>query len=512
MAGTTIYILNSGPWTVPPDWNSSNNTITLIGGGGLGYVPLQNSQTSGGGGAGGNCTIVNNESLTPLGNVSVTIGNAVSGNDTKFGSHIASTGGNASGATGGSPGPYGTYLGGSGGGGGTAASDFGIGGGGGGGAAGPFGNGGNGATQVYVPPYVPDPLGGGAGAGGADGGAAGTQSTGTRLDPGPGGAGANGGGNGGFTGSSDNGGNGTEFDASHGSGGGGAGGPAEFGGLASAGNGGSYGGGGGGLGTTQNGSARFSSAGGGIIVIVYDALTVNPATVAELWFSSTPGFVDFTVQSNRRNFISAAGGAQNLGASGQNPFGITPPVFLSSNGTPSTFAANNGRGGAFTNLGTLLVNGATDPPPSSSTVVTSTPTSPGQGVLGDYLTGNLYAFNEATYTDNGTPRKWMRRWRAVPPDTFNAVKYSYLAIDMETGAGVPNGANPQVVLRWSDDGGHTWSNQRIYPVGPLGATSFTVKFNRLGMTRRFAGSDRIFELSSSDPFKVAIIDAEVDVE
>jgi len=206
----------------------------------------------------------------------------------------------------------------------------------------------------------------------------------------------------------------------NGSGGGGAGGPAEFGGLASAGNGGSYGGGGGGLGTTQNGSARFSSAGEGIIVIVYDALTVNPATVAELWFSSTPGFVDFTVQSNRRNFISAAGGAQNLGASGQNPFGITPPVFLSSNGTPSTFAANNGRGGAFTNLAhswsTAPQTRRRHPLPWSRPHLHPWPRRPWR--LSDRQS---VCVNEATYTDNGTPRKWMRRWRAVPPDTFNAV-------------------------------------------------------------------------------------------
>jgi hypothetical protein len=67
------------------------------------------------------------------------------------------------------------------------------------------------------------------------------------------------------------------------------------------------------------------------------------------------------------------------------------------------------------------------------------------------------------------------------------------------------------MLRWSDDGGRTWSEQRFQPVGELGATTQSVKFNRLGMTRRFGGSDRYFELSSSDPFAVAIIDAEVDV-
>lgn len=167
------------------------------------------------------------------------------------------------------------------------------------------------------------------------------------------------------------------------------------------------------------------------------------------------------------------------------------------------------------------------------------------GLIGDYRNGNLYAFNPNTLTDNGAPRKWLRRWRALPATTFAAVKYSFLAIKMQTGIGVSGGTaamdvpiylrdgfgnlildgfgkpiiigytfgalpTPQVVLRWSDDDGYSWSNERIVAAGQLGQTAMTVKFNRLGMTGRFSGSDRLFELSSSDPFITALIDAEVD--
>jgi hypothetical protein len=37
-----------------------------------------------------------------------------------------------------------------------------------------------------------------------------------------------------------------------------------------------------------------------------------------------------------------------------------------------------------------------------------------------------------------------------------------------------------------------------------------VKFNRLGAQRRFSPSVRVFELSSTDPFKVAILGAEME--
>jgi hypothetical protein len=138
------------------------------------------------------------------------------------------------------------------------------------------------------------------------------------------------------------------------------------------------------------------------------------------------------------------------------------------------------------------------------------PNSPGQGVLGDYRNGNLYAFNPATLTDNGTQRKWVRRWRALPQGSMMAIKFSSLAINVQTGLGVPPDANPQLVLRWSDDGGDTWSDERKLAAGKTGQTTRVIKFNRLGMTRRNIGTDRIFELSSTDPFLVAILDAEVD--
>lgn len=235
------------------------------------------------------------------------------------------------------------------------------------------------------------------------------------------------------------------------------------------------------------------------------------ATLADLFFSATPSFMDFTEEPLRRRFIAINGGAQSLQPDGSAPLAVTPPVFLSLEGAnpPNTFAQNKGRGGNFTLSGPDLTAGATNPPDTTETIVTAAGTIPFSGVLGDYLTGNIYAFNQATLTDNGSPRKWVRRWRALPTQTTSNSTFSYLAVDMETGTEVPPGTNPQVVLRWSDDGGKTWAGNRIVPVGANGATSFTVKFNRLGSTDRFGGSTRIFELSSTDPFKVSLISAEV---
>lgn len=234
-----------------------------------------------------------------------------------------------------------------------------------------------------------------------------------------------------------------------------------------------------------------------------------PAGLAELFFAATAGFVNLSVAANRRSFISDLGGAPSLGADGSIPLSVTPQVFLSAAlDNPSQFAVNNGRGGAFA-VSDTLVAGDSNPPPVDSSLTTPIPGSPGRGVLGDYRTGNLYAFNPNTLTDHGTARRWLRRWRALPAATSAADRFAWLLVNMMTGIGIPDGAAPHVSLRWSDDGGHTWSDERIMAVGPLGETNRTVKFNRLGATRRYKSSDRTFELSSTDPFLVAILDAMV---
>jgi len=133
----------------------------------------------------------------------------------------------------------------------------------------------------------------------------------------------------------------------------------------------------------------------------------------------------------------------------------------------------------------------------------------GQNIVGDYLTGNLYSLDLANETDNGQPRKWVRSWRAMQQSTIAPTRFSALQIEMETGAGVASGFSPNLVLRYSDDGAHTWSAEMFRAAGPEGATSQRVKFNRLGSTRRASGLDRIFELSSTDAFKVALLGAEL---
>ena len=67
--------------------------------------------------------------------------------------------------------------------------------------------------------------------------------------------------------------------------------------------------------------------------------------------------------------------------------------------------------------------------------------------------------------------------------------------------------DPRVMLRWSDDGGHTWSNEHWASMGKIGEYGKRVIWRRLGMTTKLR--DRVYEISGSDPVKIAIMGAEL---
>jgi hypothetical protein len=69
------------------------------------------------------------------------------------------------------------------------------------------------------------------------------------------------------------------------------------------------------------------------------------------------------------------------------------------------------------------------------------------------------------------------------------------------------GYDPQVMLRWSDDGGHTWSNEHWRSMGKIGQFGYRTIWRRLGMTLKIR--DRVYEVSGTDPIKIAIMGAEL---
>ena len=127
----------------------------------------------------------------------------------------------------------------------------------------------------------------------------------------------------------------------------------------------------------------------------------------------------------------------------------------------------------------------------------------GMVIVGDSTNGNVYEYDLETYTDNGAP---IPRIRSSPhlASALNNVVYDSLQVDLETGVGLGDGSDPQAMLRWSDDGGFSWSNEVWTSVGKIGARNTRAIWRRLGVSR-----DRVFEVTITDPVKVAIIGATV---
>ena len=135
----------------------------------------------------------------------------------------------------------------------------------------------------------------------------------------------------------------------------------------------------------------------------------------------------------------------------------------------------------------------------------------GNIIVGDYANGNIYTFEQTVFEDNGIAQRWLRSWRALPTGQNNLRRTAQhsLQLECESGVGAATGlgADPQAMLRWSDDGGHTWSNEHWASMGKIGATGTRVIWRRLGMTLKLR--DRVYEVSGSDPVRVYLTGAEL---
>ena len=135
----------------------------------------------------------------------------------------------------------------------------------------------------------------------------------------------------------------------------------------------------------------------------------------------------------------------------------------------------------------------------------------GQNVVGDYQNGKIYAFDLTVYADDGQPQKWLRSWRALPTGANSLARtiQHAMQLDCETGVGINTGqgSDPQVMLRWSDDGGHTWSNEHWKSMGKIGRSGYRTIWRRLGATMKIR--DRVYEVSGTDPVRIYVMGAEL---
>jgi hypothetical protein len=128
----------------------------------------------------------------------------------------------------------------------------------------------------------------------------------------------------------------------------------------------------------------------------------------------------------------------------------------------------------------------------------------GENVVGDRENGKLYALDLDYYTDDGD---YITSLRQTPHTSeMNAImRFWEVWIDVENGVGLDGGvfgSDPQALLQWSDDYGHTFVDGRFGSLGKIGERKTRLRWTRLG-----SGRDRVWRITITDPVKRIIIAA-----
>jgi hypothetical protein len=170
----------------------------------------------------------------------------------------------------------------------------------------------------------------------------------------------------------------------------------------------------------------------------------------------------------------------------------------------------------------------------------------GMVLVGDYDNGKIYMLDRTNFTDDGQTIRRLRRAPHLVTD-LQRQYFDELQIQFQPGVGTtglstevyfnneiyigstyyigstatftigpdavyilgdkitqnsPTTTNPQAMLRWSNDGGSTWSREYWVSIGQLGKYRNRAIWRRLGTAR-----DRIYEVSISDPVNAVIVSA-----
>lgn len=130
-------------------------------------------------------------------------------------------------------------------------------------------------------------------------------------------------------------------------------------------------------------------------------------------------------------------------------------------------------------------------------------------LLGDYEDNRIYLLdNDYAHDDDAA----IIRRRSAPhvSKDMKRLKHKRAQLDVESGVGLDGGvqgSDPKVMLDWSDDGGHNWSNEHWTTLGKIGEYKSRSLWRQLGMSR-----DRVYRVTISDPVKVNLLGMQLDVE
>lgn len=132
----------------------------------------------------------------------------------------------------------------------------------------------------------------------------------------------------------------------------------------------------------------------------------------------------------------------------------------------------------------------------------------GKSYVGSYSSGDLFELDFDTYTDN-TNAFIRKRTTRVFHDKGLSMTFRSLILDADAGVGLISGqgSTPEVMMRYSVDGGRTWSSKMKRSLGAIGKPETKPTWTNLG-----TGYDWVFEFSISDPVKFNLYNLFADIQ
>lgn len=124
----------------------------------------------------------------------------------------------------------------------------------------------------------------------------------------------------------------------------------------------------------------------------------------------------------------------------------------------------------------------------------------------DWETGEVYVLDPSVYNDFGGPITRIRGWPHVL-DEMKRITHWNAIVDIACGTTTVQDYEPQVLLRYSDDRGKTWSDWLEAGMGQIGEYDTSPQFPQLGMAR-----DRVYEILCTEDVDATLNGLYIDVE
>ena len=127
-------------------------------------------------------------------------------------------------------------------------------------------------------------------------------------------------------------------------------------------------------------------------------------------------------------------------------------------------------------------------------------------LVGDSGNGKLYKCSRAYYDDAGSPIRTVRRTGFVTHGITQNKFSKELQIRLKRGAGTASVADPQMFVRWRNDGG-AWGNEHWVSLGQVGQHEYIARLHGLGKYRT-----RQWEFGHTDNSEFILMSAKELVE